>query len=427
MTRLFSLLSILVFVWSGIGVQELQSYSSSPASGSVPSFGVFMVVPPASELPAHVQALKASKVQWIGFDIPLSRINPGEGVYYWNYQNFETTLRILKAAGFRITLKFLGQADWISRDPSGPHADWDETLNLTPPADQAKWKNVVRQVVRRYRAYVNTWQIGNEPDGGGYFHGSAQDYMRYLEWTASAIRSVQPSARIVAGELFLGLQPEEGSYGDVLRKLVRRPSLFNVLSVHYPLGPEEHSAPFSDYFQAMQAAGIKKPVWNSEQAASMPCDGLPPGATTHPRTEGGSQLSPIKALGHSVAEGARLVLFFSWNYNDTGFFHRPSLQKELQVMAMQLRGARFTYKLNTGDEDIVVLRFATNTQHVLIGWTEVNGLEARLRLTTSSSVTIVDWQGNVQRIFPSNGQVVVPLGFCPSFIRGRFTGVRLDN
>ena len=48
------------------------------------SFGVLMLVPSLDELPKHVQALHASRVQWVGLDIPLSRINPREGVYDWD-------------------------------------------------------------------------------------------------------------------------------------------------------------------------------------------------------------------------------------------------------------------------------------------------------------------------------------------------------
>jgi len=382
------------------------------------SFGVLMGIPSAAELSKHVEVLRGTKVQWVGLDIPLSRINPREGVYEWDYGNFETTLRTLKAAGLRPVLKFLGQADWLSRDPKGAHADWDATLNLTPPRDREKWQQVVRQVVSRYGTFCDTWQVGNEPDGGGYFRGSADDYMAYLEWTATAIRSVQPRATIVAGELFLGLRPTPGSYGDVLRKLVKRPDLFDVLSAHYPLAPPNHAAPFDDYFRAMKEAGIQKPVWNTEQAASMPCTWLPDGATTHPRTEGGLRLSPIKAFGHSVAEGAEVVLFYSWNYDDSGIFYRPEVLTELRVMGEQLSGAKFVKRIDLGSKDVTLLHFDRDGKPIFVGWTEVKGLEMTLRVQGKDAITLVDWQGNVRRLMPKGGEVSGNLTFCPQFILG---------
>lgn len=191
-----------------------------------------------SQLPDFPAAINKAGFGRVQADIPLSRINPSEGVYNFNYGNFEVALKTLRQSGLHILLKFLSQADWISRDPKGAHADWDETLNLTPP--KGKWQGVVRQVVGRYGAYCQAWQIGNEPDGEGFFHGSSDDYMAYLEWTTTAIRSVQPNAVVVAGKLFRGLA-EPNSYGDVLRKLVRLPDLFDVLSVHYPLAPSQQA------------------------------------------------------------------------------------------------------------------------------------------------------------------------------------------
>jgi hypothetical protein len=168
----------------------------------------------------------------------------------------------------------------------------------------------------------------------------------------------------------------------------------------------------------MKEAGIQKPVWNTEQAATMPCTWLPKGATTHPGAEGGLRLSPIKAFGHSVAAGAERVLFFSWNYDDTGFFYRPILQTELRVMGEQLGGAKFVGRIELGSNDAILLRFERNGESILVGWTEVNGLEVPIRLQARGAVTLIDWQGDTQRLIPKGGQVVVPLTFCPRFLRG---------
>jgi hypothetical protein len=326
-----------------------------------------------------------------------------------------------------LLLKFLGQADWISRDPKGPHADWDETLNLTPPKDKAKWQEVVKQIVRRYGAYCRAWQIGNEPDGGGYFRGSADDYMAYLEWTSTAIRSVQPEAIIVAGELFRGLV-EPNSYGDVLRKLVRRPDLFDVLSVHYPLAPPQHAAGMEDYLQAMREARITKPVWNTEQSAGITCDYLPEGATTHIRTEGGLRLSPLKAVAHSLALGCEKVFLFSWNYDTSSIGYRPDVQTECRVAAENLDGASFARKLELGDKNLTAYLFRRHDgEHLLTVWTEVKGLTAKLRLTSRQPVTVINHKGEKSILHPQNGQVSLVADFCPKVVRGLQEGVQVKR
>lgn len=383
-----------------------------PDIGKGSPFGVLMVLP--ANIHKHVALLKRTKVRWVGLDIPLSRINPREGVYRWDWGGFEAALRVLKEAGLQISLKFLGQADWISREPSGAHADWDSTLNLTPPREKAKWQEVVRNVVRRYGAYCDVWQIGNEPDGGGYFRASGRDYITYLEWTSSAIRAVQKKATIVAGELFRG----EGvrGYSEVLPHLLRRPELFDVLSVHYPLAPPEHAAGMDEYRRALQKAGVRKPVWNTEQAAGASCRWAQEGTSTHPRTQGALALSPIKAYGHCLAMGIQKVFLMSWNYDDTGLYHREDLQSEYRTMVEQLDGARFVQRVETGSRDLVLYRFARGTKHLLLGWSEVQGKQGVLDISGDRAVGVVRYDGQSTTLSPKKGKVQVKIGFCPLFI-----------
>ena len=405
-----------------------ESYGLTAEPPKTPFLGVCVLLPKdPKELPAFASAIKQAGFGWVQTDIPLSRINPSEGVYEFNYGNFEVALKVLRQSGLHLLLKFLGQADWISRDPKGPHADWDGTLNLTPPKDKAKWQEVVRQIVLRYGAYCRAWQIGNEPDGGGYFRGSADDYMAYLEWTATAIRSVQSNAIIVAGELFRGLV-EPNSYGDVLRKLVRRPDLFDVLSVHYPLAPPQHAGGMEDYLQAMKEAKIVKPIWNTEQSAGITCDYLPKGATTHIRTDGGLRLSPLKAVAHSLALGCEKVFLFSWNYDASSIGYRPDVQAECRVAAENLDGATFVRKLDLGDKNITAYFFRRHDgEHLLTVWTEVKGLTVRLKLTSGKPVTVINYKGAKSILKPQNGQISLVADFCPKVIRELREGVRVKR
>ncbi|MEM2566839.1 MAG: hypothetical protein QXY85_08485 [Candidatus Nitrosocaldus sp.] len=394
-----------------LGVQHQPLKPAQQAQ--TPMLGVCILLPKGPyQLPDFASAIKKAGFGWVQTDIPLSRINPSEGVYNFNYGNFEIALKTLHQSGLRILLKFLGQADWISRDPKGAHADWDETLNLTPPRDKEKWQEVVKQVVRRYGAYCQSWQIGNEPDGGGFFRGSADDYMAYLDWTAEAIRSVQPNAVIVAGELFRGLS-------DVLRKLVHRPDLFDVLSVHYPLAPPQHAGGMEDYLRAMKEAGIAKPIWNTEQGAGITCDYLPDGATTHMRTEGGLRLSPLKAIAHSLALGCEKVFLFSWNYDKSSIGYRPDVQTECRVAATYLDGASFVRKIDLGDSDLTVYLFRhRHGDHLATVWTEVKGKVVLIHLAAERTVTVVNHKGEAQTLEPKGGVVRVKVDFCPKVVLG---------
>lgn len=406
-----------------------QSSATTKPSARTPMLGVNMVLP-KSPSPDFAKAIQQAGFGWVQIDIPLSRINPREGVYDFNYRNMEATLKTLHQSGLQILLKFQGQADWLSRDPKGAHADWDATLNLTPPKDKSKWQEVVRQIVQRYGVYCRAWQIGNEPDGGGYFRGSAEDYLVYLEWTALAIRSVQPNAVVVAGELFRGLV-EPNSYGDVLRKLVRRPDLFDVLSVHYPLAPPEHAGSMADYLRAMKEASIAKPIWNTEQSAGITCDYLPVGATTHIRTKGGLQLSPLKAIAHSLALGCEKVFLFSWNYYPDSIGGRPDVQKECLAAAKHLDGATFVRQVDLGNRDLTIYWFRhSNGAQVLTFWTEVKGKVVSLVLKTERAVIVADHRGGSQTLNPNGGRVRIVAEFCPKLLEipaGMIPELGLEN
>lgn len=365
-----------------------------------------------------VQAMKRAGIRWVQLDIPLSRINPKAGEFHWDYGEYEAGLRVFKQNGLLPVLKFLGQADYLSQDPKGAHADWDETLNLTPPREHQQWQEVVRRTVAQYGAHCRHWQIGNEPDGGGYFRGSAEDYIRYLEWTVTAIRSVQPNAVILGGELFRG-QVEVGSYGDVLSRLVRRPDLFDVLSVHYPLGRPEDAGPMEDYQRAMRAAGIRKPIWNTEQQASVSCEGMPPGTTTHIRTEGATCLSPLKAVGHCIGMGMEKVFLISWDYDEGGLAYRPALFPECAVASRELAGTTPLRHENFGNRDLTTyLLRKGDGKGVLAFWTEVSGTTVPLIVETERSLRVVNHSGEARTLSSKGGVVRLTATFCPQVAIG---------
>jgi xylan 1,4-beta-xylosidase len=71
-----------------------------------------------------------------------------------------------------------------------------------PPADYAKWSELVyrwvRHSVERYGASeVETWywEVWNEPDIA-YWHGTAEDYDKLYDYTVEAVKRALPSARV---------------------------------------------------------------------------------------------------------------------------------------------------------------------------------------------------------------------------------------
>jgi xylan 1,4-beta-xylosidase len=76
-----------------------------------------------------------------------------------------------------------------------------------PPADYAKWRELIRQVVlhlvSRYGAHeVESWyfEVWNEPDIG-YWHGTPEEYMRLYDFAADGLKQALPTARIGGPEV----------------------------------------------------------------------------------------------------------------------------------------------------------------------------------------------------------------------------------
>jgi hypothetical protein len=67
-----------------------------------------------------------------------------------------------------------------------------------PPVDEAAYQAFVRSVVQRYQPKgVRTYAIENEVNGEGFWRGTPQQYDALLRAGASAVRQVDPTARVL--------------------------------------------------------------------------------------------------------------------------------------------------------------------------------------------------------------------------------------
>lgn len=126
-----------------------------------------------------------------------------------------------------------------------------------------KWENYVRRIVDHYKPYVKYWEVWNEPNQQktSFPLFSETFYADLLKRTANVIKSVDPSAKIVAmggtdagymQNVYAILEAQEA--GWVAKNI-------EIFSAHaYPGG---HSA--SSYTNIIN--GLKIPVWNTEAGA----------------------------------------------------------------------------------------------------------------------------------------------------------------
>lgn len=90
-----------------------------------------------------------------------------------------------------------------SKLASGPETIFWWKGNTTPPKDPVRWAALIRALVAHWRERygeneIQTWyyEIWNEPDLTGFFHGTLEQYLSLYKTTAEAIKAECPSCRV---------------------------------------------------------------------------------------------------------------------------------------------------------------------------------------------------------------------------------------
>ena len=96
-----------------------------------------------------------------------------------------------------ILKEFDGKSHWFGLRATAVPADAKGgPENYMPQLEP--WLAYVRAGVARYKGRIHTWEVWNEPNIG-FWLSSNEDYVRLLKATYTAIKSVDPTARVTMG------------------------------------------------------------------------------------------------------------------------------------------------------------------------------------------------------------------------------------
>jgi len=175
--------------------------------------------------------------------------------------------------------------------PPFPSSDWaseapDEAERLWAPHSRIWWRQAyapkdldvfarwVKGVVGHYSDRVNAWEYLNEPLGhyitlptGPPSHANynVSDYIRLLTAWSAAVKEADPTATKVGG---IGCEP-----GTLVDEFIQRGGLdyVDVMNIHIYPGlrrPEAFIHDMETLRRAMDAKGVRKPLWLTEYAYS---------------------------------------------------------------------------------------------------------------------------------------------------------------
>jgi hypothetical protein len=115
--------------------------------------------------------------------------------------DLERWVDAFRAQGIEVLCDIFGTARWASSQPDNLTVDNDRVpypiWGLVGPADPADWDRLVRTLAERLRGRVRNWELWNEPDIFYFWRGSADEFATLARVTASAVRGVDPDARLV--------------------------------------------------------------------------------------------------------------------------------------------------------------------------------------------------------------------------------------
>jgi hypothetical protein len=209
-----------------LAVLTLTLLSAPPAGarGSVPR--AFFGVVPQGPLGAADFGRMQGVVGTLRIPVYWPQVEPRQGQL--DFAALDTTIAAAAASGVRVLPFVYGTPSWLDANPAHPPLDG---------AARRAWSRFLRTLVDRYgpdgglwangaaRLPILSWQIWNEPNFLLFWRPrpSALGYARLLRASATAIRAVDPGARIIAA----GLAPVEGGMlpWTFLRKLYEVPGV----------------------------------------------------------------------------------------------------------------------------------------------------------------------------------------------------------
>jgi hypothetical protein len=275
--------------WAGIVLALLAGSLLVPATAGAASvrsefFGIAQQ--PSTLDTKDLIGLKAIHVRTVRYLVPWQTIQPKTATGF-NWGQTDTQVGRLAARGIRIFPTVWGNPKWV-----GQAKDW-----ARPPIDSAQdkaaWQNFLKAFVRRYGPdgiYWNTtyreqygqnatplpitaWQIWNEPNLKKFFihYPEPKEYAQLLALSHSAIKSIDPAAKLVLGGMPGNGDVKAWTFLDALYKQVKVPNVkrfFSATALHpYAATLSQVQSQIAQFRQVMKKHGdAAKPLWISEIA-----------------------------------------------------------------------------------------------------------------------------------------------------------------
>lgn len=311
------------------------------------------------------------------------------------------------------------------RQLAGPEARVPCNLNLAWNHPDNVWGAYVYQVVSHFKEQgVHAWEIWNEPDNGGFWAGTAQEYAQLLKVGYLAAKAADPTATVIMGGHHIYWY-SPNFYEQVLVALKNDPEaaayhgFFDVISFHlysnvntpYDISRQIHAAVTANVgAHPLWLTEVGVPIWDEATGAPYPYAATAEEAAAY----------VIQAYASARAAGVERFFFFRLHDDYANMHEQFGLTRDdgslrpayvaYQVAARYLRGEnQVTGPLDTGGGRRITF-WGTPYGRVDVLWNTTTAPLTYTRAAVLPTATLVNLRGETQTLTAINSayQIALP-------------------
>ncbi|MEM7603023.1 MAG: hypothetical protein AAF357_16620, partial [Verrucomicrobiota bacterium] len=182
-----------------------------------------------------------------------------------DWEEHDRVVEGIRSHGMQTLFSIVFTPEWAAREGAKGN------LSRTPPDSDALRQSLEEIIPRLRDQGMLVYDLWNEPDHAGFWHGNVDDYLEFLQASYQTIKSIQPEATVLSGGVASFLpNPFHKRNPEMNRRLtVEGSDHFDALSLH------EHG-PFARFVSAVDGPVSKlqseldslQPLWFTETGIS---------------------------------------------------------------------------------------------------------------------------------------------------------------
>lgn len=203
--------------------------------------------------------LKNTRIDLLRISFGWDAIESVKGTYDWLF--WDDFVRIaVEEYGITLVPYICYIPRWNSSKPEDQNWFWNY-----PPVEPERFGDFMKALVTRYKKYIKTWELWNEPDIWVYWQGPRDKFAEMIKIGARAVKEADPEARVVLG----GVAYSEEFVAEMFRDHGLSP-LIDIVNMHnyYETWSPKPVEDIDDHILKMSEVirkyGNQQPLWMAE-------------------------------------------------------------------------------------------------------------------------------------------------------------------